>query len=473
MYFDSRFWAGTEESLHAYLQSLKLDASAMGQSYTNGDKSAEQEVPRLFSQSGNVAVISINGALVNNDSWMNEYRGVTGYPEIRAALIYAATKPGVGAIVLDINSGGGSVAGVSDTSDLISTIDKKMMPVYAHSDGGVMSAAYWLASSARSLSVGKVAESGSIGVLMVHKEMSKMLKDEGVTATVLRAGEFKALGNPYEALSDKAKVELQGQLDVMYEMFVTHVADARGVTYASADKKMAQGRVFIGEQAVTAGLVDKVSTFDAVVAKASQGIDAKKNNPQYGASLQKGSQMKVALTDQQLAAALEAGTLGDAAVVEKATKDAKALSDQKVLDDAAAAAVPAAAAPAPAESADLVAFLKESLAAANTSVTSLTMEVRDAKAASAALSASHAPMRAIAVTSVERLRVALDRPAAGAEALDDVALLAEHASLRVQFEAKFKAGGVAAVSAGAPADNAGNADDPVRKARLASTRPTK
>lgn len=476
MNFESKFWAGTEETLAAYVMALKRMDAADPIKGADMGSADDPTVPRLFTQSGNVGVITISGALVNTDSWMNQYFGLTGYPEIRAALIHAATQEGIGAIVLDINSGGGSVSGVSDTAELIAKIDKSMMPVHTFSDGMIASAAYWLGSSARTLSIGKVTEAGSIGVLTVHKEISKMLKDAGINATVLRAGEFKALGNQYEALSDAAKAEIQAQLDQMYTMFASHVAQARGVSYDVADQKMGQGRVFIGSKAVDAGLADKVSSFDAVVAKAQGAIDSRQKSPQYGANLTKGPAMKVALTDQQIAAAAELGAIGAVAKTDAEVAAEKAVADA-ALATAAQAKIDAAQiladASKPDASADLVDFLKTSLAEAQASVTTLTLEVRDAKAASAAMSVTHAPMRAIVAASVDRLKIALGGTAGATDALADDALLAEHAALRVDFERKFKAGGVAAVSAGAPADKGVEADDSVRQARLASTRPAK
>lgn len=468
MNFDSKYWAGTEETLAAYVVALKRAETLEMRADSDHDN---ERAPRLFTAAGGVGVISVSGPLVNTDSWMNPYMGVTGYPEIRAALIHAATHADIGAIVLDINSGGGSVSGVSDTAELIAKIDKTMMPVHTFSDGMIASAAYWLGSSARTLSIGKATEAGSIGVLTVHKEISKMLKDAGVNATVLRAGEFKALGNQYETLSDKAKEEIQAGLDQMYELFASHVASARGVSYADADQKMGQGRVFIGAKAVEVGLADKVTNFDAVVAKAQAGIDSRKNSPQYGASFNKGPAMKVALTEQQIAAAAELGGLNAVEktpaelAAERAAADAAAATEQAEADAAASAEKDK-----PDTSADLVAFLKTSLAEAQASVTALTLEARDAKAALADMAASHAPLREIAVASVDRLKIALGGSAGATSALSDTALLAEHASLRADFEKKFKAGGVAAVSAVPAADKESDAVDPVRAARIASTR---
>lgn len=186
--------------------------------------------------------------------------------------------------------------------------------------------------------------------------------------------------------------------------------------------------------------------------------------------------MKVALTEQQIAAAAELGALGVVAKTD-AEVAAEALAAQAVVAAAAQAAADAAKvladAQKPEASADLVAFLKTSLAESQASVTALTLEARDAKAASAEMTGSHAAMRAIVASSVDRLKVALGGSASATDGLSDSSLLAEHATLRADFEKKFKAGGVAAVSATAPTDKVGDAVDPVRAARIASTRASK
>ena len=457
---DSKFWAGTEQSLEKFLASEKLDISAMQ------PQDSEDGPPRLFAQSGNVGIITIAGSLVNNDSWMNAYMGRTSYGEIRDALVHAASDPNIGAIVLDVNSGGGAASGVSDIADLIKKIDKEVKPIHTFSDGMIASAAYWLGSSARSVSVGQVTEAGSIGVITVHREMSKAMERDGVKATVIKAGDHKGNGNPYEPLSDKARAEIQGQLDHMYGIFMGAVADNRGMSYPVADGKMGQGRTFIGTQAVEAGLADSVTTFDAVVSKRQGEIDASRKVPQYGANFQKGTPMKVALTEQQISAMAELG-----AHVAEGT--AVVPTTPSPAPEAAAPSAETAPAPVqakPAEAPELVAFLKTSLAEAQAANVDLTVQLRDAKASAEAMTTTHTALRSIAAASVDRLKIALGGTAGGADALSDTSLLAEHATLRAQFESKFKAGGVAAVSSTAQPDAKSEVADPVRQARLASTR---
>lgn len=468
----SPFWCGTEASLQHYMLVMKQRAERDPGLQPQGSMEAESETPppRLFHKMGDVGVIQIAGPLTNTDSPWNAYDGVTSYGEIRDALIHAAQDPTVGVIVLDINSGGGAVNGVSDTAELIAKVDKKVKPVCTYSDGMIASAAYWLGSSARSVDIGTVTEAGSIGVIAVHREASKMMADMGINVTVLKAGEFKGMGNPHEPLSDKAKAELQAQLDYMYGQFMSHVAASRGMDYPTANAQMGEGRVFIGQQAVKAGLADSVTSFDAVVTREQGGIDSRKSNPQYGGNFSKGPAMKVALTEQQIAAMAEGGLTPVAQSVQEVVAAAPVAAEPPAETPAPAAEVPATEA-TKSDTPDLVAFLKTSLAESQAANTELTIQLRDIKAASEQAANSHAALRQIAEASVDRLKVALGGAVGGAQALSDESLLAEHATLRAQFESKFKAGGVAAVSSSGSSDKESVVElDPVRQARLASTR---
>ena len=141
----------------------------------------------------------------------------------------------------------------------------------------------------------------------MHKEYSKQLEKDGITATIVRGGKYKALGNPYEPLNASAKKEIQSRVDHVYGIFVDAVASGRGVSHDEAED-MAQGREFIGEQAVEAGLADKIISFDNLLASLQKKAKPK-ISPSYntGATLRGEAAMKrVVLTPERLAA-IEAG----------------------------------------------------------------------------------------------------------------------------------------------------------------------
>jgi ClpP class serine protease len=108
--FPEALWAGTEHSLSVAAEAHDVMMAGMFDQPAS-PVAAAADVPYNFSMDGDVGVISIHGPLVNSDSPYNQYRGVTSYADIRRAMVYAATQEAVQAIVLDINSGGGSVSG--------------------------------------------------------------------------------------------------------------------------------------------------------------------------------------------------------------------------------------------------------------------------------------------------------------------------------------------------------------------------
>jgi len=495
-----KFWAGTEESLAQYAMNLALQIK---HGYAPASQQEEQEKPHLLNLQGSVAVISIRGALTNRDAGYGSYE--TTYPEIRQALITAAVDPQVKSILLDINSGGGSVTGVSDTGNLIRKIDG-IKPVHAFTDGMAASAAYWLGSSARSVKASEMAEVGSVGVLVTHTSYARLYQEMGIDATVMRAGEFKALGHPLEQLSDKAKAVIQGQLDQMYEMFAGYVADRRGMSLDLYNKTAGEGRVFIGSKAVDAGLIDGITTFDKLVsqledqnqqstpsyrpaqarpytaasataAAAAQlfdggGIAISPISLQSGSNDSQGNPMKQAFTEQQLAALMEGGaitTTPAAPTGAPAAGDAGADTTPAAPAADAAPAAPAADAAAPVATPSAVQMLQAQLEAANARVVDLSVELRAAKSDLEATKAANKGLSEIAQASVDRMKVALGMQP-GAASANEAALLAEHTTLRSTFEAKFKSGGVAAVAVAAPAEGAGSQPDPARQARIQATR---
>lgn len=467
---DVKLWAATQEVMemgHQILCSapkMALEAASGKMAYS-GDY---ERGSRLLSRQGAVAVASISGPLIPGNPWYASFMGATGYGEIREALVQAAQDPDVGAIVMDIRSGGGAVSGVTDVADLIQRIDTQVKPVYAYTDGTMASAAYWLGSSARKIGISKAAEVGSIGVLTVHTDVSRALDADGITQTVIRSGPYKALGHPSEKLSSLANQVLADQVQETADVFTEHVAQQRGMPAEKVDTEVGQGRMFMGSKAVEAGLADEVTTFDEFLSKVGQEVDMEQKRSQSVGNLYpKGLKLKTALTDQQIAAMSEgAGFAAPAAAV-----TAPEAPNTPAATESPPASAAAPSEPAPAASADITQFLQGQLATAQAQVVDLTVQLRDAQASAQRLEGQNAALRGILVASVERLKVAMGMPAVGADSTNTEALLAEHNTLRAQFESKFKVGGVAAVApVAADADKSAQPEDPLRAARLKATR---
>ena len=453
-----RLWAGTEESL----QSLLTAAAAQEkQAFFDDDEDEEDDAApsRLTQRVGDVGVLHVQGSLVNRDSWLNQLFGLTSYNEIRKGLVELAKDESVKTILMSLDTPGGSVSGLSDVSDLIAGIDANVKPVLAHTSGMMASAGYHLGSSARRVSAGKMADVGSIGVLQVHREASKLEERMGVTTTVIRSGEFKALGNPYEPLSEKAKQEIQASCDYSYSLFVGHVAEHRGVSPEQVKMQMAEGRVFTGEQARAVNLIDEVCTFDEALQHAAEvareGVAKTESLPQYGSSMKGLTPMKKATLNPITAAAQALATqAANQAAVEATEKVAELVEPAAVTpaaDDEAGqqAGAEGQATPEPkiAEPTAL-AVVQGQLAQAQEQLLDAKVELRDALKKLEASAETNKGMRAVVEQSVQYLRVALSQPAAEASGLSDSQLLAEQKRLQDQFDANFQAGGVASVSVG-------------------------
>jgi ClpP class serine protease len=93
------------------------------------------------------------------------------------------------------------------------------------------------------------------------------LEAEGVKVSVIKAGKFKAEGNPYEPLAAEARDHLQELVDSTYSAFVKGVARNRGVSVGEVREKYGQGRVLPAAQALAAGMVDRVASLSAVLEK--------------------------------------------------------------------------------------------------------------------------------------------------------------------------------------------------------------
>lgn len=269
-------WAGTELSLQAMIARLfavhERPIPQQALTYTSTGARQEEPPPYLLGKQGNIGIVEIKGPMTNAVHYYDRYDKAATYPAIREALLGAVNDPDVKTIVLDIESGGGAVAGMFDTARLIRQINDRVKPVVAFGEN-IFSAAYCLGSAAGQIFTSKSGGVGSIGIIATHMDWSKMYADMGITATVMRAGKFKALANRFEPLTDAAKAQMQEGLDASYEVFVQHVAEMRDVTYPTANNQMAEGREFYGDAAKTAGLVDGITTYDALISMLQESVD--------------------------------------------------------------------------------------------------------------------------------------------------------------------------------------------------------
>lgn len=215
-----------------------------------------------------IAVIGVHGPLIPRSLNFGFFGRVPGMDAIRAQLAQAAADPNIVAIVLDVNSPGGTYAGTPETANAV-RLANEAKPVIAVVDSLAASAAYFIASQAREIAVTPSGEVGSIGVLAMHLDFSRQLEQEGVTPTIIRSRSSKADLNPFEPLSDDARAALQASVMEADEEFLKAVAKGRGMTAGKVRQLVDEnglGRVVGAKRAVSLGLADRVATMGEVLA---------------------------------------------------------------------------------------------------------------------------------------------------------------------------------------------------------------
>jgi signal peptide peptidase SppA len=211
-----------------------------------------------------VAVLPVQGLLAHRLNLMSAMSGGSSTAQIGRDLDALAADPSVSAIILDIDSPGGTLAGTPELGAKIAAA-RANKPIIAVANSRAASAAYWLASQASEIVVTPSGEVGSIGVVGMHKDMSKALEAEGVAHTLISAGKFKTEGNPFGPLSEEARAAFQASIDDAYNQFVAAVASGRKVDEATVRDGFGQGRMVSAKQAVRQGMADRVATLDETI----------------------------------------------------------------------------------------------------------------------------------------------------------------------------------------------------------------
>jgi signal peptide peptidase SppA len=213
-----------------------------------------------------VAIVHVHGTLIDRGAWLGTWWGMTSYEGLAEQLRRLGDDEDVKAILLDIDSGGGEVAGLFDVCATI-TETRRKKPIHAIASSMACSAAYAIGCAAQSLHVNSQGQVGSIGVISVHMSYAGMLDRSGIKPTLIHAGRWKALGNRYQDLSEEGLALLKANIDSVNDVFVAHVAKHRHI---SADTIRAfDARVFAGEEAVRLGLADGVARIEDLLTAVS------------------------------------------------------------------------------------------------------------------------------------------------------------------------------------------------------------
>lgn len=244
----------------------------------DGDWSPEGSKPEhLVTIADGVGYVRIHGPLFPRYDIYTWWFGGTAYDVITAAVGMLAADAGVAQIVLDIDSNGGRVQGCFECSRAIAAA-RASKPITAYVNDAGFSAGYALACAASRIVITDTAGVGSIGVIGTHVDFSRMLESAGVKYTLITSGEKKADLSPTAPLSDRARAELQDEINRLGELFFALVAEHRGLD-ADAIRALQAG-TYYGPAAVSAGLADEVGALTLASVGEDEDEPAPADNPE-------------------------------------------------------------------------------------------------------------------------------------------------------------------------------------------------
>lgn len=272
--FFSTPWAMRPESIlalgfsvkEAILNGGRLRAESNVDSPPVSVFAARVESLRQASAGSAIQVLPCYGAIVQRSGMMTEWCGGTSTQQLSQALINAGNDPNISQIMIDFDTPGGSVYGVQEAGDVIRAVAAKK-PVIGIANSVSASAGYWLMSQCSEAYCTPGGEVGSIGVYTAHQNNAGALELAGIGVELIQAGEFKTEGNPFGPLSEEARANIQAMVNRYYGAFTAAVAKGRGASVATVREDMGRGRMLSPADAVKAGMIDGISTFDDLLAK--------------------------------------------------------------------------------------------------------------------------------------------------------------------------------------------------------------
>jgi signal peptide peptidase SppA len=207
-----------------------------------------------------VAIIPVQGMLVQKTGFLTPFSGMTGYDAIRANFRDAYNDEEARAIALEIDSPGGEVAAVFDLVDMIYAARGKK-PIWAILNESAYSSAYAIASACDKVCVPRTGGTGSIGVIAMIADISKALAKDGIAVNIIQFGARKADGYPELPLSPQGRARFQADVNEIGQLFVNTVARNRNMKASAIVAQ--QATTFLGQNGVRAGLADMVAAPDA------------------------------------------------------------------------------------------------------------------------------------------------------------------------------------------------------------------
>ena len=202
-----------------------------------------------------VAVLPVTGLIADSESTIEQLKKF-------------AKDDSVKAIVLRINSPGGGVGPSQEIHEEVKKLKGKKV-VVASMGALAASGGYYIACASQKIYANPGTITGSIGVIMQFVNVKDLIEKIGLKGMVVKSGAFKDIGSPLREMNPQERELLQGVIDNVHSQFIVAVAEGRKMERESV-AKIADGRIFSGEQAKSLGLVDALGNLEDAVTEAGK-----------------------------------------------------------------------------------------------------------------------------------------------------------------------------------------------------------
>lgn len=293
-------WAVTPEMLReivavyaTHLRGEKIDIKAIE---ARMGRPLENKADRGYEIVNRTAVIPVEGVLTKRAAWFHSVSGMSSYELIIRDFHAAMADSQVDRVLFRGDTPGGTVDGIEQATNAVYEARGKK-PIITLCDGQLCSAGYWFGSASDEVYIADGTSAvGSIGVIATHVDVSKAEQMYGIKTTEITAGKYKRIASEHAPLSKEGREYIQERVDYLYSIFVDTVARNRGVSAERVLADMADGKVFLGRQAIDAGLVDGMKTFEQLLepetAVAVPGYAAQTTAEAGSAEAEEGDDMK-------------------------------------------------------------------------------------------------------------------------------------------------------------------------------------
>lgn len=257
-------WAmesGSLTDLHSrYMIEMKNGFSNL-KSFFNED--IENENLRISFRSGEVGVIELHGTIQQHSDFFTRFFGGVGLDDATHDFNDLINDSSISTIILDIQSGGGSVFGVQAFTELIRNSSK---PVITFTSNVMASAAFFIGSAASKMFVADdMTHIGSVGVILKHFDTTELEKMNGVKIDNITAGKFKEVDAAQGKLTKDDKDHLQQRVDELHNIFIKDVALNLNKTNEEIRETFGDARVFLGSEAIEQNIVNGKTTLDKII----------------------------------------------------------------------------------------------------------------------------------------------------------------------------------------------------------------